>query len=366
MKYNNKDMNNQMQTAFYKWIKENNILSPNVKYTYWNKYMKPYANGNYSLDGIISFWDEGDNYYAMAVCDRILKLINKDKKKKGRTNKLSNAQSAYRKLKLFLLIGPRTSNPKLPSDATREFRKKINKSDLPKIDGNAPLLKELSPEKFIRLAVEGSYFFCGSIVKDRNNVLSDILKDKAPARKSEDSNLQKIENGELMFEDNGFKCKIDKDSDNNRAVRTLITKYSGYTVSQGEGSIFRNFIISHVWGRAYDPRFFTSFWNLVLIPSWANFLMDVEKAKTGSLESKMQSTFRAICKVLYDDMSGIIDVGKHSSIKDVDQYNDKIKGNYEINVIQMKTIDKKKEVAPIIVTSCLLDNHTDSIILRKL
>ena len=67
----------------------------------------------------------------------------------------------------------------------------------------------------------------------------------------------------------------------------------------GEDSIFQNYIISHIWGRAFDPRYFTSLWNVVIIPAWANPLMDKIQPEEGSPASILQSTFMAICHKLY-------------------------------------------------------------------
>ena len=88
------------------------------------------------------------------------------------------------------------------------------------------------------------------------------------------------------------------DNDGNAAVRSLINKETGYTVSAGKSDIFQNYKISHIWGRAYDPRFFTNLWNIVLVPAWANDLLD-KNAVEGTLESKLKSTIMSICKILY-------------------------------------------------------------------
>jgi len=99
--------------------------------------------------------------------------------------------------------------------------------------------------------------------------------------------------------------RVDIDMDGNRAVRELITKETGVTVAQGKDSILQNTIISHVWGRAYDPRYFTSLWNIVLIPAWANSLMDKEDAPKGTLASKMRATYMTICTQLYNSEGGV-------------------------------------------------------------
>lgn len=99
--------------------------------------------------------------------------------------------------------------------------------------------------------------------------------------------------------DNVINYPIIIDNDGN-AVRTLIEHGTGYSVSSGKSSIFKNFRISHIWGQAYDPRYFTNLWNIVLVPAWANDLLE-KNADKGSLESKLKSTIMKICKVLYFD-----------------------------------------------------------------
>lgn len=89
------------------------------------------------------------------------------------------------------------------------------------------------------------------------------------------------------------------DNDGNAQVRSLITDATGYLVGAGKDNIFQNYRISHVWGRAFDPRYFTNLWNIVIVPSWANDLLDKPNAIKGSLESKLQSTIMKICELLY-------------------------------------------------------------------
>ena len=61
----------------------------------------------------------------------------------------------------------------------------------------------------------------------------------------------------------------------------------------------QNYKISHLWGRAFDPRFFTNLWNVVLVPAWANDLLDKPNPIEGSLESRFKSSLMKICEVLY-------------------------------------------------------------------
>jgi len=71
-----------------------------------------------------------------------------------------------------------------------------------------------------------------------------------------------------------FNIKIDNDG--NCENRRLIRKYLGQTISAGKNSTVKNYIISHahVWGLASHPLFFSSLWNIVLVPAHFNYLMD--------------------------------------------------------------------------------------------
>ena len=167
-----------------------------------------------------------------------------------------------------------------------------------------------------KLAVENSYFFSKRLVKEQHEYIKSLLNPVANksleqsqngnrlyARKSTDNNIQKISGKkkgmiEGTFLDGEKEIPIWIDSDGNKAVRDLIATKTGFTVSSGYDNFFVNFKISHIWGNAFDPRFFTSLWNIVLVPSWANDLLD----KHGSempLAQKMINTYKAVCEKLY-------------------------------------------------------------------
>ena len=141
---------------------------------------------------------------------------------------------------------------------------------------------------------------------------------------------------------------IEKDADNNQNVRKIIKGYTGYTVGEGKGSIFQNYIISHIWGHAYDPRYFTSLWNIVLIPAWANPLMDKVNPDQESVASMLQSTFQKICEELY--FGGIANWGGIQMQKSpvIINTKDVIHGDYNVNFIGKKTSSQRNSlVAPI-------------------
>lgn len=224
------------------------------------------------------------------------------------------------------------------------------KSDKKIFNGMAPLKDKLGTNEFIKLAIENSYFFSVDIVKKRQSELATLSQNKnqIPARKTtkKDSGAsdyaQEEKNGTFYYceQKNGVRIPIEVDKDGNRKVRSLINSYVGYWAGNGkENSNFVNYTISHIWGRAFDPRYFTSLWNIVLVPSWANTLMD-KVPTNGSIESKLQTTIKKICSVLYKDVEK--GMGEHKPKMDVNE-NDVVKGPYQINVLQEKNGKERQE-----------------------
>lgn len=88
------------------------------------------------------------------------------------------------------------------------------------------------------------------------------------------------------------------DEDGNRKVRDLIKDKTGYLVSAGEKSTFLFYKISHIWGQAFDPRYFTNLWNIVLVPAWANDLLDKSNSK-DELTILFQQVIKKVCIKYY-------------------------------------------------------------------
>lgn len=92
------------------------------------------------------------------------------------------------------------------------------------------------------------------------------------------------------------------DRDNNYFVRAAVSQYTGHIVSQGASNTLINYTISHIWPYTADPFYFTSLWNIVLIPAHCNYIMD-KGASTHPVVRSIQELFRAICYLLYDPNS---------------------------------------------------------------
>lgn len=154
-----------------------------------------------------------------------------------------------------------------------------------------------SHENFVKTVVKNSYFFSVDDVQDRfDTIYDDFHKRKVLyARESIDANVQShgLFHGIDENTKQALNIPISIDPTGNREVQSLITNLTGYTVSSGKGSIFQNFIISHIWGKAFDPRNFTNLWNLAIVPAWGNFLLDKTNSQ-DQLTLKMINTFKAI------------------------------------------------------------------------
>ena len=292
------------------------------------------------LDLIDAFVKAGDRLYALSVYDKIYEIVYAAKQLCQVSDKANwnNRHSAMVALGDFL-----NEYGFMPNNAVHvdNLRKKISKSDLKKEDGMYALLSAMKPDIFIKMAVESSYFFDPDLVYNTSTNLNQ-------ARFTEDTtiNIQGAKKGAtgVTYTINGLNFpNVSVDKDGNAFVRKLINEKTGVTVSQGQNSLIQNTIISHVWGRAYDPRYFTSLWNIVLIPAWANSLMDKEVAVPGSLASKMRATYMAICSELYaKTFNNPNKLNKINLTKpQIKNPNDVIHGVYVINVIQESPNPKK-------------------------
>lgn len=162
---------------------------------------------------------------------------------------------------------------------------------------NTLLVKFGSVKDFINCVLQDTFFFSHTLAKEQfYNICNDISHKPVPARKSQKVAIQKGTTFFCIDENTGVNqtILISIDPDGNKAVRDLVENKTGYTISSGTNSIFTNYIISHIWGDAFDPRNFTNFWNLALVPAWANPLLDKTNS-SDSLTKSIINTFKAIC-----------------------------------------------------------------------
>ena len=307
------------------------------------------------IEAVDSLLKEGDYLYARTIVDGMSYIAEKFKKAiiaMTGTNTFNDKCSALKLFRKYLetdLSGLKVKG----TYNNNTYRNAINKPMLAKIDGIVALANEIGEDKFIKWAIEQSYFFAPDIVAERMNKLIEDLENKTtplPARKTTKNDKDAEEgyfhseiDGNTYYIDGDIKIPVTLSKDGNDFVRSLISNETGFTIGAGKDTIFQNYIISHLWGRAYDPRYYTNFWNIVLVPAWANSLLD-KNGEEGSLASKLKATFMAISKKLYM-AKGVNWNGLNMTEPQIPNNNDVRKGDYSIKILCKK--DNKGKCTPI-------------------
>jgi len=283
------------------------------------------------------FVQGGDMLYTLTVYDKMYALLV-EFKKHYQLKCFNDAHSAFGTLERYLFSLQYKANK-----ISIKERNRFKKTDLHKLDGMVSLLQILGLKNFIKAAVENALFFDPTIVKKQQ-----ISLDKA--RHTTDpqiniTNASKKVKTLVPYLINGNTYYVRIDPNNNSFVQTLINQKTNLTIG-GQNGIVQNSIISHVWGNAFDPRFFMSLWNIVIIPAWANSLMD-KTSTPGSLPSMIQATFMAICHELYNNENNGNTVKlsttywgniKLSGLPAVVNQGDIIHGDYIISVLDTKVV----------------------------
>lgn len=195
-------------------------------------------------------------------------------------------------------------------------------------------------EDLIEYMVKSSYFFSENSVGERYKYMLEIYEngtlpvrhstakgDNRPYfRKVNDNSYARLKtadgtdskmgileyqkNNEIFYKIGNKYVNVKIDNDGNAQVRSLINEKSGYWVSNGENGSIKNATISHIWGNATNPFYFTSLWNIVIIPTFCNFILDKnetlnnkgekEDEKYYNIINEVNKTFQAICWKKYD------------------------------------------------------------------
>ncbi len=303
------------------------------------------------IEAVDSLLKEGDYLYARTIVEGMSYIAENIKKAIGK-NTFNNKCSALKRFRKYLetdLSGLKVKG----TYNNNTYRNAINKPMLAKIDGIVALANEIGEDKFITWAIEQSYFFDPDIVAERMNKLIEDLENEntpLPARKTTKNDKDAEEGyshskmgGNTYYIEGNIKIPVTLSKDGNDFVRSLISNETGFTVGAGKDNIFQNYIISHLWGRAYDPRYYTNFWNIVLVPAWANSLLD-KNGEEGSLASKLKATFMAISKKLYK-AKGVNWNGLNMTEPNKPNNDDGRKGDYSIKILCKK--DNKDKCRPI-------------------
>lgn len=291
------------------------------------------------VNRVVGLVESGDMLYARTIVDAMCYAVAEFKTLDAFVSILTDAEkktlrdgsAALNKFRKYFVEQLDYGYPSAveASEEIRSIKTLISKEMLSKIDSFDGLILEFEKERkgksdFIRFAVEQSFFFSPEIVNDRmkkvvqlylkeERLKEDILSGKLPqeellyARKTTDTSkkhgdYKKDEHTKRVtgcFVDKCLNIPVEIDTDGNKEVRRLINEYTGYTIGTGKKSIFHNYIISHLWGQAYDPRYFTNFWNIAIIPAWVNSLLDKDVVDDDSLIRRLKDTFMNISKTLY-------------------------------------------------------------------
>ena len=363
-----------LRKDYEKWLLKQGVKSVGA-YCPQDKYK---CNGKdyLYLDLIGVFAKENERLYVNALFEEWKAEIDKKNYLKTTLNRLSYLQK-YRQFVETIVYGKKRlskeDNEILNEilNALPSVRDSINKSQNPKVDGMDSLIEYIKEEKFVKLAIESSYFFSPKLVKERVDEIKDYINmhkkvDPAfsagnykvkylPARYSEANGGHERDEsaGEVYFKlpnasqrlcviyQEGARGKNKECGGNtcgggngNARVCQLIKDRTGYDLGTTTNKKhFRNFIISHIWGHAIDPRYFTNLWNIVIVPAWANHLLD--KDEKGTLASTFKATIQKIITELYD----FNNINWASIQMTPPSYNNKevISGRYQINIIDHKS-----------------------------
>lgn len=337
------------------------------------------------LDLIGVFAIEDERLYVNALFEEWKAEIDKKNNLKTTLNRLSYLQK-YRQFVETIVYGKKRLSKEDNAilngirNALSSVCNSINNSQNPKVDGMDSLIEYIKEEKFVKLAIESSYFFSPDLVAERFEEIKEyICQQKVvdpafsagnykvkylPARytsKEDPTDAadgvhecdQTVGKGKVYFKlpnasqrlcviyQEGARGKNKECGGNtcgggngNARVCQLIKDRTGYDLGTTTNKKhFRNFIISHIWGHAIDPRYFTNLWNIVIVPAWANHLLD--KDEEGTLASTFKATIQKIITELYD-----FDNIDWASIQMTPpSYNNKevISGRYQINIIDRKS-----------------------------
>ncbi len=333
------------------------------------------------LDLIGVFAIKNDRLYVNALFEEWKAEIEKKNNLKTTLNRLSYLQK-YRQFVETIVYGKKRLSKEDNAilngirNALSSVRISINNSQNPKVDGMDSLIEYIKEEKFVKLAIESSYFFSPDLVAERFEEIKEYIcqpkvVDPAfdkydikylPARYSSKEDAEDgvhepvVKDGKVYFKlsntsqplcitiyQEGARGKNKEcgtktcgGGNGNTRVCQLIKDRTGYDLGTTTNKKhFRNFIISHIWGHAIDPRYFTNLWNIVIVPAWANHLLD--KDEEGTLASAFKATIQKIITELYDfnniDWASIQMTSPSYNNEEV------ISGRYQINIIDHKSVD---------------------------
>lgn len=178
-----------------------------------------------------------------------------------------------------------------------------------------------SKDEFIEFFIKNCYFIPKESVKERAEEMLKTVESgkklpirygkklnanykvegaKALDKKSKREIVQYAKEGKLCFKKNNILVEIDPTG--NQSVVKAIYQATKHNVSTFDSTII-NYTISHIWeGKTNNPLFFSSLWNVVIIPNFLNYIMDKPKNQ-HSINDTIQETIKAICYRLYNPVA---------------------------------------------------------------
>jgi hypothetical protein len=190
------------------------------------------------------------------------------------------------------------------------------------MNGTKQLIDSLfkgNEDAFIEHFVKSCLFLPKKVVEKRaNEILTDISNNikvsvrfgkkylsefeaepkRNALRKKSKSEIKKIaENETLLFKDEKVKVLID--GTGNQTVVAAIEKGTGYIINSNSSDL-KNFTLSHIWeSTTHNPYYFSSLWNIVIIPNYLNYIMDKPQSQ-DKINETIQELMKAICIELYN------------------------------------------------------------------
>ena len=165
--------------------------------------------------------------------------------------------------------------------------------------------------------IKSTLFFDPEIVKKQcNKLCQDISNDIAiPARYSEKKGVFKIRDRRIKSYSRAEQAEMSKDPLNifiysKNKVRVIIDgngnaypysyikEYTGHIAENKKGRTIFNYSLTHIWGNAQNPLYYSSMWNYCLMPVHLYKLTD--NRSDEDIIVKINSFIKAVMFLLYD------------------------------------------------------------------
>lgn len=202
----------------------------------------------------------------------------------------------------------------------------------------------MAPEQYM---IEHSLFFSKDVVDKAFGELEIKLNAGDPLfirRSTKQGSLSPYRGNGPYYWNNIYRSKgLDNievllDVDGNREVRRIINSLTGIVVSQGNKSDILFGKISHIWGETSNPFFFTSLWNIVIVPAYFNDILDKDGGADPRIDM-IKEQFKAVCWDRYDIQAKLLKLGLTPT--EIKKYEPKHKVAYSYNIQEITILLSK-------------------------